>query len=314
MKKARLDIMTLLLLLGILILAQPTLAQDHPPYDVVYYEGEFGFHYQQWPFGGYNGDFYANGPQLDDDGNFEPGETNAVGGFTYTDNDTTVVYCYGAILNPDTTVDLALCFVRTQGEFTPGTYPVDAVDFMGGFAFFDDIANFQLPVDFDPASLQQWLDDTIADHKFISTSGSITVNEASVDNLIGSFTGSALDAQTLMIISVTDGAFDLAGREPVDSVAELPLALHSLSAYPTPFNPLTTIHFDLATDEAVRLSIFDLAGRQIRQLHEGFLTAGAHGYNWNGLDRDRQRVGAGVYVYRLEGASWSSSGKVVLTP
>ena len=49
-------------------------------------------------------------------------------------------------------------------------------------------------------------------------------------------------------------------------------ALHP--AYPNPFNPVTTIRYDIPQNEHVSLVIYDLMGRQVRTLHSGYQTSG----------------------------------------
>jgi hypothetical protein len=69
---------------------------------------------------------------------------------------------------------------------------------------------------------------------------------------------------------------------------------------PNPFNPVTTIHFDLAQDGPVTLRIYDVAGRLVRTLVDGPMSAGfAHQVPWNGLDDAGGRVSSGIYFTRL---------------
>ncbi|MDY0109355.1 MAG: FlgD immunoglobulin-like domain containing protein [Candidatus Krumholzibacteria bacterium] len=70
-------------------------------------------------------------------------------------------------------------------------------------------------------------------------------------------------------------------------------------AYPNPFNPLTTIAFDLPRDARVRLRIHDVAGRLVRELVDADLTAGSHRIAWDGTDRAGSRQPSGVYFYQL---------------
>lgn len=56
----------------------------------------------------------------------------------------------------------------------------------------------------------------------------------------------------------------------------------TLSAYPNPFNPTTTIGFDLPELALVTLSVFDISGRQVAELANGWLDAGHHEVEFNG--------------------------------
>lgn len=69
--------------------------------------------------------------------------------------------------------------------------------------------------------------------------------------------------------------------------------------HPNPFNPSTTIVFDLPERVAARLTIHDAAGRLVHVLAEGTLEPGIHSRRWDGTDRGGVPVAAWVYYYRL---------------
>src|SRR5262249_37751615 len=69
---------------------------------------------------------------------------------------------------------------------------------------------------------------------------------------------------------------------------------------PNPFNPTTTIAFDLAREGAVQLRIVDVRGRVLRTLAQGSWPAGRHVRSWNGTDDAGTRMPSGVYLYQLE--------------
>jgi len=75
--------------------------------------------------------------------------------------------------------------------------------------------------------------------------------------------------------------------------------------YPNPFNPETTIRFGLPKTANVDIVIYNLTGRQIRQLTKKTYPAGWHDLEWNGLDDLGLQVGSGIYFVR------SVSGGVV---
>lgn len=68
---------------------------------------------------------------------------------------------------------------------------------------------------------------------------------------------------------------------------------------PNPFNPQTTLVFELARGGPVRLGIFDLRGRQVRGLLMADLAAGRHQAVWDGRDDRGRAVAAGIYHARL---------------
>ncbi len=69
--------------------------------------------------------------------------------------------------------------------------------------------------------------------------------------------------------------------------------------HPNPFNPVTSIAFDLPGSGAVSLRIFDLRGRVVRVLVDGPLEAGRHVVRWDGRDGAGRGVASGAYFYEL---------------
>jgi hypothetical protein len=67
-----------------------------------------------------------------------------------------------------------------------------------------------------------------------------------------------------------------------------------LGIYPNPFNGTTRIRFDLPVSGEANLSVFDVNGRRVADLEQGFLTAGEHGISWNA-----ERLPTGIYYVRL---------------
>lgn len=87
-------------------------------------------------------------------------------------------------------------------------------------------------------------------------------------------------------------------------------ALHPVA--PNPFNPATTIAFDLAQGERVRLEIFDAAGRRVCVLLDELRAAGAHRVRWDGLDANGQSVASGVYFCRLDAGTFRGTRRMTL--
>ncbi|MAI86787.1 MAG: hypothetical protein CMF99_06465 [Candidatus Marinimicrobia bacterium] len=82
--------------------------------------------------------------------------------------------------------------------------------------------------------------------------------------------------------------------------------------YPNPFNPLTTISYELLTDGIVNIVIYDLIGKKIKTLISGFQTAGSKNVNWNTTNNQGQPVSAGVYFYSMEAGDFRQTKKMIL--
>ncbi len=82
--------------------------------------------------------------------------------------------------------------------------------------------------------------------------------------------------------------------------------------YPNPFNPQTTIAFDLASAGRTEIAIYNLKGAVVRVLKSETLPAGRHEVIWNGTDRTGQRVASGVYMARLRTGQFTQMKKLML--
>jgi len=82
--------------------------------------------------------------------------------------------------------------------------------------------------------------------------------------------------------------------------------------HPNPFNPSTTLSFDLPATQAVRLMVYNLSGRRVATLINETLPAGRHAARWQGRDHAGRLVAAGTYLYRLQAGPWSAVGKLEL--
>lgn len=100
------------------------------------------------------------------------------------------------------------------------------------------------------------------------------------------------------------GGYGQIGALPVgcdcpSSVDNVPNAVAKLDLYPNPFNPSTTIAFELPQDGAVDLAIYDVRGRMVTRLMSAALTRGRHEITWDGTDGQGRRQSSGTYVCRL---------------
>lgn len=85
-----------------------------------------------------------------------------------------------------------------------------------------------------------------------------------------------------------------------DDPVTLPPARFTLHpSYPNPFNPATTISFDLPAAAPVSLRIYDASGSMVRELVAATLPAAQHRYVWDGTDQAGRRQPSGVYFCRL---------------
>lgn len=82
--------------------------------------------------------------------------------------------------------------------------------------------------------------------------------------------------------------------------------------YPNPFNPTTTINFNLATAGHVTLEVYNIKGEKVRTLVDTELPASEHSVVWDGKDNNNKSVSSGVYFYKMKAADYTSSKKMIL--
>jgi hypothetical protein len=82
--------------------------------------------------------------------------------------------------------------------------------------------------------------------------------------------------------------------------------------YPNPFNPETTISFDVPEASQVRMIIYNRLGQKVRTLLDEAKRAGRYHINWNGTDDFGKKVSSGVYFYQIETEKYNATRKMIL--
>jgi hypothetical protein len=115
-------------------------------------------------------------------------------------------------------------------------------------------------------------------------------------------------------------ATDFSGNESGVAVLDLPTGVEgtprsyvlSVSAYPNPFNPQTTIRYTVPSKGHVDVSIYDLRGGHVATIVDEEKDAGSYTRSWDGKDDRGASVGSGVYFARVAHPSGTKSYKMVL--
>ena len=87
-------------------------------------------------------------------------------------------------------------------------------------------------------------------------------------------------------------------------------ALHE--NYPNPFNPTTTLRFDLPEVSDLTLSIYNMLGQKVKTFNMQSIPAGYHAIKWNGKNDHNQSVSGGVYIYKLQSRKEMQMRKMIL--
>ena len=86
-----------------------------------------------------------------------------------------------------------------------------------------------------------------------------------------------------------------------------------LNNYPNPFNPTTTISFDLTAEDAenAELVIYNLKGQKVRTLINEQLPAGSYTIEWDGKN-EKGEISSGIYFYKLKAGDKTFTRKMLL--
>ena len=87
-------------------------------------------------------------------------------------------------------------------------------------------------------------------------------------------------------------------------------ALHD--NYPNPFNPTTTIQFDIKEINNVRLIIYNIRGERIKTYNMKDIPPGFHSIKWDSTNEFGESVSAGVYLYQLQTKDFVKTRKMIL--
>lgn len=92
----------------------------------------------------------------------------------------------------------------------------------------------------------------------------------------------------------------------------LPSAARVVGNHPNPFNPSTTIDYEVAAESGVEISVFDVSGSLIKVLFDGRRIKGRYEVIWDGTDSDGRTVASGAYICRMVAGSDESTAKMIL--
>jgi hypothetical protein len=108
------------------------------------------------------------------------------------------------------------------------------------------------------------------------------------------------------------GAFYFDHFAAVSDLPSLPKQSVLNQNYPNPFNSTTKISFSLSSSGQTLVKVFDVAGREIAILLNGYLDIGVHSSNWDGKNSAGESVGSGLYFYSVKSGNFSGWQKMTL--
>ena len=98
----------------------------------------------------------------------------------------------------------------------------------------------------------------------------------------------------------------------VHTSSDLPISNALHENYPNPFNPITTISYKLKENKHTKLVVYNTLGQQIYTLVDAPQAAGMHTVQWDGKNKNGQKVSSGMYFYRLTAGSFVQTKRMML--
>lgn len=82
--------------------------------------------------------------------------------------------------------------------------------------------------------------------------------------------------------------------------------------YPNPFNPETTVEFEIPFREHVKLSVYNILGQRVKTLADDVYQSGRHRLQWDGRNEQGERVASGIYILHIKAGSFARNQRMVL--
>ena len=92
----------------------------------------------------------------------------------------------------------------------------------------------------------------------------------------------------------------------------IPTDFALFQAYPNPFNPTTTIGYQLPHSAHIKLTVYNTLGQVVKTLINSYVETGYHEVIWNGRHSAGKEMPSGIYMFRLESGSFQQVNKMML--
>ncbi len=164
-----------------------------------------------------------------------------------------------------------------------------------------------------------WNESTAADFEFFTVYGSNT-NSFGAATLVDCSVAPAMDVTSSPYVFYYVTATDFSGNEgkpakvnTLSGVGGTPTSyVLSVSNYPNPFNPRTTVKYTVPSRGHVSVVVYDAHGARVATLFEGERAAGAYSVDWDGRTDNAAVAASGVYFARIEHNATTRSKKMML--
>jgi len=196
---------------------------------------------------------------------------------------------------------------------------------LGGLNAVQSYPTGGFPMAIDAADIDGDGDLELVSSCYSSATWTLYENQGGVFTTPRTFNSSSSGSCAVMHDRDNDGDVDLTGFDEIDDWIYFYENVHATGItpsssqvvtlqqnHPNPFNPTTTIPFELTREAEATLGVYDAGGAFVATIAEARYAAGPHEVRWNGTDARGTSVASGVYFYRLVSESTTLTRKMVL--
>lgn len=128
----------------------------------------------------------------------------------------------------------------------------------------------------------------------------------------GEWTFGSVDPGDISAVSHPGDADDIPKVTSINYVSDSKNVFKLENSYPNPFNPTTSINFNIAENSNVVLEVYNSLGEKVATLVDQYFIQGKYSTVWNAKDDFGNKVNSGLYIYRLVANDFVDSKKMVL--
>ena len=131
----------------------------------------------------------------------------------------------------------------------------------------------------------------------MTTEASLTLTDPNINTL-----------KLIVIPNGTDGPF----LSTIENYGIAPAEFSLHGNYPNPFNPVTSIGYEIPKESFLTISVYNLLGHKVTDLVSDMHPAGYHNVMWNSMDMSGKPVSSGVYIYTIQADDFRAVKKMLL--
>ena len=114
-------------------------------------------------------------------------------------------------------------------------------------------------------------------------------------------------------VALTYAPFDQASNmSQVSAAPAIPVEFKLNNNYPNPFNPQTTVPYEIPKASHVKMTVYNAMGQEIKSLVDAYQNAGYYEVIWDARDNLNNLVSSGMYVIRMQAGSYIRNQKITL--